>query len=330
MHIEPLTTLEDLEVLRPEWSRLYARCLDATPFQSPEWLLTWWRHLGGGDLFVLALREQEQLVGVAPVFFHEWQGRRQVSPIGVSFSDYFDLLVLPEYASQGVGMIFDALARERSRWDICILPEVRQGSPLLTVPSTANLSVKIEPTDVCPVLTLPSSFDEFMTALTPHHRRNLRRAQRLLDQMGGGQIELADVDTVPEFMEALFRLHQVRWQEHDEPGVLKTINVQEFHCEVAAEFVRSGMLRLYGLRRDGAIASVMYDFSSHDRVYAYLGGFDPELDRASPGALLTLNAIRQAIQAGCREYDFLRGAEDHKYVWGARDRHNYRLVLTAR
>ncbi len=328
MRIEPITTTEGLEALRPEWSRLFAQCPDATPFQSPEWLLPWWRHLGGGELFVLALRDKAHLVGVAPLFFHEWQGRRQVSPIGVSQSDYFDLLLLPEYVSEGVQIVFDALVQAQSRWDICILPEVREGSPLLNASTTGHWSLTIEPTETCPVLNLPSSADEFASGLAAHHRRNLRRAQRLLDEMGGGQIELADANTVREFMEALFRLHTARWSQENEPGVLGAASVREFHCQVAWEFLRSNMLRLYGLRRNGTIASVMYDFASHNRVFAYLGGFEPELDRASPGTLLTFNAIRQAVQAGCREYDFMRGAEYHKYIWGARDHQNFRLVLT--
>lgn len=329
MQIESITTVAGLEVLYPEWLYLFEQCPDATPFQSPEWLLPWWQHLGGGELFVLALREQGRLVGVAPLFFHEWQGHRQVSPLGVSISDYFDFLLLSDLASEGTALIIQTLAAERSGWDICILPGLRDGSLLLNPVLHGGLTAAVEPTDICPVLSLPSSSEEFTNGLSAHHRRNLRRAQRVLDQAGGGQIEIAEANTVSEFIEALFRLHQARWRAHDDLGVLEGANVQAFHCDVAARFAKRGMLRLYGLRRNGVIASVMYDFASHNRVYAYLGGFDPALDRASPGVLLTLNAIQQSINDGYREYDFLRGAEDHKYVWGAHDRQNFRLVLTA-
>src|SRR4030067_88363 len=131
MHIEEITTLQALEELRPEWARLWEQCPDATPFQSPEWLWSWWRHLGGGELLVLAVRRAGVLVGLAPLFFHAWQGRRQISPLGVSYSDYFDFLLLPDVAQVGVEMIWQHLVELRSQWDVCILPELRDGSPLL-------------------------------------------------------------------------------------------------------------------------------------------------------------------------------------------------------
>ena len=327
MHIEQIETIQAMEQLRPEWARLWEQCPNATPFQSPEWLMSWWRHLGGGELRVLAVRRAGVLVGLAPLFLHAWQGRRQISPLGVSYSDYFDFLLLPDIAQVGVEMIWRHLVQLRSQWDVCILPELRDGSPLLRASIPSELKSKIELAQVCPVLVLPPTVDEFMAKLPAHHRRNLRRAQKLIETSGGLRIERANEKTLPEFVNALFRLHQARWQQQDEPGVLSSANVQAFHREVMTDFQTRGMLRLYAMRRGDAITAVMYDFASGGRTYAYLGGFDPQLEQASPGTLLTFHAIQAAIQEGCREYDFLRGAENHKYVWGAQDRQNWRLTL---
>ncbi|MBI4787167.1 MAG: GNAT family N-acetyltransferase [Chloroflexi bacterium] len=327
MRIEEITTFQALEALRPEWSRLWEQCPNATPFQSPEWLLPWWCHLGGGELLVLALRDEGTLVGLAPLFIHEWQGRRQVSPIGVSYSDYHDVLLMPDVARAGAELILQRLAELRSRWDVCVLPELRDGPPLLSAAIPNELRAQVTPLEPCPVLALPATAGEFVAQLSAHHRRNLRRACRLLEKGGRAQIERANEATRAEFVNALFRLHGVRWQEQNEPGVLSNPNVQRFHCDVTADFLRRGILRLYALRRNGAIDAVLYGFASGGRFYAYLGGFDPQLEQASPGTLLTFHAIQEAIREGCREYDFLRGAENYKYMWGARDRRNWRVTL---
>jgi CelD/BcsL family acetyltransferase involved in cellulose biosynthesis len=176
------------------------------------------------------------------------------------------------------------------------------------------------------VLALPSTVEEFTEGLAAHHQRNLRRAWRLLEKNGPAEIEQAETGTVGDMLQALFRLHEARWEKRHQPGVLDDARVRAFHAAAAAGLQGRGLLRLYGLRQNGEIKSVLYDLVLGDRVYAYLGGFDPALDRASPGTLLTFHAIQEAIREGCREYDFLRGAENHKYSWGARDRRNYRLL----
>ena len=88
------------------------------------------------------------------------------------------------------------------------------------------------------------------------------------------------------------------------------------------------MLRLYRLRIAGTVVGVYYGFHCHGKAYAYLGGFDPDMTRLSPGAQLLHHAICAAIAEGAREFHFLRGGESYKYCWGAVDRFN--LVRTFR
>ncbi len=45
-----LERLGDLDALRREWRLLWQRCPTATPFQSPDWLIPWWRRYGDGRL----------------------------------------------------------------------------------------------------------------------------------------------------------------------------------------------------------------------------------------------------------------------------------------
>jgi len=52
---------------RPEWSQFLRKIPAATPFQMPEWLVTWWNHFGSGALRVMAFRHNRELVGVLPL-----------------------------------------------------------------------------------------------------------------------------------------------------------------------------------------------------------------------------------------------------------------------
>jgi CelD/BcsL family acetyltransferase involved in cellulose biosynthesis len=76
------------------------------------------------------------------------------------------------------------------------------------------------------------------------------------------------------------------------------------------------------------VGEVQYNLSAKGRVHAYLSGFDPQWSRFSPGAVLLGYSIRQAIEEGAIEFDFLRRPEPFKYAWGAHDRFNRELVLS--
>src|SRR5919198_431245 len=95
--VEEVTTTEALEKLHPEWSALWARCPTATPFQSPEWLIPWWRHIGEGELWTLACRSEGRLVGLAPLYIYRRPGtaQREVFPVGIATTDYLDALLAP-------------------------------------------------------------------------------------------------------------------------------------------------------------------------------------------------------------------------------------------
>ena len=57
MRAEVLTADAALRALGPEWEALWRRAGDrATPFQSPAWLLPWWRAFGTGRPRAATLR----------------------------------------------------------------------------------------------------------------------------------------------------------------------------------------------------------------------------------------------------------------------------------
>src|ERR687888_114117 len=108
LDIEEVTTIEALEKLRPEWSALWARCPTSTLFQSPEWLIPWWRHIGEGELWTLSLRHAGRLVGLAPLYIYVKPGssERELFLVGIATTDYLDALFDPAYAHYDAAAIF--------------------------------------------------------------------------------------------------------------------------------------------------------------------------------------------------------------------------------
>jgi CelD/BcsL family acetyltransferase involved in cellulose biosynthesis len=304
-----IDSLQGLESLRSEWTALYERCPNATPFQSPQWLIPWMRRMyKGGEIWTLAIREYGELIGFAPIF--RWGvDQRTISFLGAGISDYGDILFAPGKERECIAAVWDLLEIRRDRWDRIDLKELRRESGLLEGQSPEVCSV-------CPVLDLA----RYPATMDRKHRTDVRRAQNKLQKHAQLQFELANEQDLTTKLEEFFRLYELRW------GEMET-SLRKFHTEVASEFLATGSLRLCLLRIDGAAAAAIYAFTEGKTLYFYLSGYDPSLAKSSPGAVLVGWMIERAIEEGMLEADFLRKPEAYKYLWGAQDRVTYKLCL---
>jgi CelD/BcsL family acetyltransferase involved in cellulose biosynthesis len=319
--------LAELERLRPAWMALWRRARGATPFQSPDWLIPWWRHIGEGELLTIAVFDEAEgrLVGLAPLYLYApGSGERAVFPLGIATTDYLDALAEPGWEAAVMSVVFGHLAKLDSRWDACEWPQLRPGSVLLQGAPPPGWTDETAQGEGCPVLPLPSTPEELRAVVPPRMLQNLRTARHRADRQGELRWECADERSLEEVFEALLRLHRARWAARGEPGVLASGAVQAAHRASLPGLLRSGVLRLHALRLDGAIIAALYALADRPgggdrRVYYYLGGFDPDRAALSPGALILGHAIEMAVREGAVAFDFLRGQEAYKLRWGARD-----------
>src|SRR5512145_2121091 len=96
---------EDFSEIDPAtWNALVQHSIADTPFSRHEYLSEWWKTLGGGEwgrseiapplLVLVSATENDQLVGLAPLFIEEWDGRRALMLVGsIEISDYLALIV---------------------------------------------------------------------------------------------------------------------------------------------------------------------------------------------------------------------------------------------
>src|ERR1700737_3152068 len=91
-----LTTTQQLEATGRDWLDLWRETSDATPFQSPMWLLPWWRHFGSNDLNVITIRDGGRLRSLAPLYVIREDDESLGLFLGTGISDYLDVLgVIP-------------------------------------------------------------------------------------------------------------------------------------------------------------------------------------------------------------------------------------------
>ncbi|MBZ9740851.1 MULTISPECIES: GNAT family N-acetyltransferase [unclassified Mesorhizobium] len=311
------------DALAPHWWKLWGQSTSATPFQSPAWLVPWWRTFAPGDLATVAVWRGGDLIGLAPLYLEHGNTGSKLLPVGISLSDYLDILCAPGIEARVLALIVEKiLSIGWSQWILPDLPEGGAGLAIAHPDLKAGLPTTHGP---CPVLAIAG--DETLAGCVPsRRRRQLRRAFQAASRRG--RIALSSAGGNPQtFLDQLIRLHEARWAGHG-GGVLADVAVEHFHRRSLPLLDAHGLVRCWLFAIDGRTVGAYYGFHHRGRAYAYLGGFEPAYADESPGAILIGHAIAESIREGAREFDFLRGQEAYKYTWGAVDRWTMRRVWT--
>ena len=301
-----------------EWQTFLRSVVPANPFQTPEWLLTWWSHFGSGKLQVLVFRHNGEMAGVLPCFLHEWKGRRQLTPIGAGMTDYLDPLLDQRHSAEIVEGFGRRLAHD-AEWEICDWQELSANTPL------AGLGSVREETP-CSDIVLPSSFEEFIALRPKDLRRNLKRYKEKAEAIAP-VVFTTTGDADPDLLSALIELHRRRWRKSGETGTIASNRAAGFVRDVAAALARRGMLRMFALRFQERVSAVIMALTTARTTFSYLSAFNPEYERFGFGRELIAQSFRFAHRNGYQEWNFLRGEEPYKCSWGARRIAKCRLVL---
>ena len=327
--VSEVTDSDGLAQLEPAWRDLLARAADPTPFQSPEWQATWWRHHGRGRLWVLVAHDNGVMIGLMPLHILRYRSTplRQVRFLGAPLSDFQEILAARGHERAARDAFLGHLAAHARRWDLCDFADQRKGTSLTLGEMPAGVRPLLVHHRVCPFIPLSASWDEFAKRLSKNMRTNVGRRRRQVAKQFRAEYDLADAATLPAAMEELFRLHNARWRRRGVSGAFAGARMQRFHHEVAAKFLERGWLRLHRLRLDGETRAAFYCFQLGRRVYYYLSGFDVAFGKFSIGNVLMAQAIERAIADGADEFDLLRGDETYKFAWKAEERETLRLIL---
>jgi CelD/BcsL family acetyltransferase involved in cellulose biosynthesis len=306
----------ELAPLEAEWRELWQRSSRATPFDSPDWLVPWWRAFGTGTPLVATLRTNGgRLDGILAGYPSR---DRTVRCIGAGVSDRLDALLADGLGTEEAGWLLACLAAGAPGDTRAIdLDGLAASSPLLGAIAPPGWIAERFPSGSCPTVSLPCQTNQRVD----YYRRRLARMATL-------RVELADTASVAAATETLITLHGARWAVRGEAGVLADDQVARFHREAAARLCAAGLLRLVTLWVDDAAAAACYGFTAKGRAYYYLGGFAPAWARFNAGTVAIAHAIELADREHARAYDFLRGCEQYKYRWGATDRLIWQLRLS--
>ncbi len=310
--VREIRTLAELSAEREAWTDLVDRVPGATPFQTWEWVSGFARYDRCRPRVLVLQERAGRWVGVLPACERPSAipGVRQIELIGGRLSDYPDILVDSAQRPACEQRISEWLARLLGR-PVALIRSQRDVPPRWLPP----LPFRVVATDETVVVPLPADREQFMQSLSTKFRSTLRRNQRRLASASAEFHSPADERELRAAMPVLFHLHQLRKNSQGERGRFYDPRWCEALTEIAVALQARGVTHLTIMRIDGTPAAASFDFRLHGTQYTYQYGMNPQLRAFSPGKLLTLKVLEDAIGAGMERCNFGRGLEEYKLQW---------------
>jgi CelD/BcsL family acetyltransferase involved in cellulose biosynthesis len=334
MKIDLLTDASAFETLETEWNDLLRRSVSDTLFLTWEWQTIWWKHLGAGELRVITLREDNgTLIGIAPLFEEIWNdGTKAMSLIGcVDVSDYLDLIVARGREESVYAALLDTITRaDFPAWGgglhLCTLPETSPtNTQLKAIAQARGLEVEWRLHDVSPVIDLPDDWDAYLGSLEKKQRHEVRRKLRRVEELQNRWYAIDAAEPIDAAIADFIELHK---KSRPDKHLFMDQRMQRFFVEMTRQLNARGWLQLNFLEIEGERAASILNFIYNDTVLSYNSGYDPlKYGALSPGIVLFARSIQDAIAANRRRFDFLRGDEEYKYRFGAKDTRVYELHI---
>lgn len=322
------------EIESHTWNALVEQSIADTPFSRYEYLSQWWKTLGGGEwqsaeLVLVSAEENDQLVGIAPLFIAEYEGRKTLLLLGsIEISDYLDLIAREEDLPRFLSGFLDFLASSHGdAWSALDWYNLSDDSLTLAALKTESetrgwtyLEEVYRPT---PRIALNGSFEDYLARIDKKQRHEIRRKMRRAAESGRVNFYVVDknADIEPE-LESFFHLMV---QDANKANFLHPAMREQMIATLRAAH-KGGYLWLSFLEVDGVKAASTLCFDYKNKLWGYNSGVSFDYKDLSPGWVIMGYDIQWCCDNGRYEFDFMRGDEEYKYRMGGVNR----FVMRAR
>jgi CelD/BcsL family acetyltransferase involved in cellulose biosynthesis len=305
----------------PEWPELLARDPNRQVFAFPEWNRAWWAEFKTGkELFLLAMRRGEDLVGIVPLY-RKLDGERRLLRFvgGIDLTDYLGPICSLEDRDDVAEALVAWLATNEIEWDELDahnMPVPLGFAEFLVERADAHgFSYTLDEEETSAVLTLPTSWEEYLAGLGSKDRHELRRKMRRFERdHPDAAIRSTAADTLDLDLKTFVEMHR---GASGEKGSFMRPEVAAFFERMAHVGLEEGWLRMDSLEVGDRAIAMTFGFQIERKFYLYNSAYETDLARLSPGLVLTAKLVERSIEEGLELFDFLRGSERYKSQLGA-------------
>lgn len=311
-----------------EFTELWAQTEEAWRwsclFVLPFWLENVCRHLRPGvDPYILAVQEDRKPIGCVPLCI---DGATAEFLGGHDVCDYQDLICETGRQQQVMESVIAHLADQGvRRLDLRTL----RPDGLILAALTSILPPPVEnnlvPDEATYETALPDNWEGYLQQLDGKQRHEVRRKLRRLENQARIDYRcieaIGSADAQAETFITLFR------RNRPDKAAFMTGAMETYFRRLIRESAERRLLRLCFLDVNDQPAAGVLCFDYLGTRYLYNSGYDEQFESLSVGVLSKVLSIRNAIESGCRHYDFLKGTEVYKRRIGGRHTPLYRCTI---
>jgi len=281
------------------------------PFVRRDLLNAWHRHRGQDGTVLLV----ESAAALLPLF----QDTTSLRFVGeADLTDYHSPLGASDAIRSLAGAFFAGVAAGTTV-TLDSLP-AEAATPLETGLVDAGIDIARDQYEVAAVLTLPGSFDEWLSTIGKKERHEVRRKRRRFEEeLGPPHLERV---SGPDALATFADMHR---SASGDKGTFMTPDMTALFFDLHHN--AGAVIDVLSSHAGDPVAAA-FGFEDDTGYYLYNSAYSPNARSASPGIVMLASLIERAIGAGKTVFDFLKGDEPYKFRHGAQPRPLYSLTGT--
>jgi len=323
----------NFNLLQADWNRLTDANADLTIFQRFEWLESWWRAFQDGqELYILAIREGETLIGLAPLMrktLRLWGFPvLQIGFIADEVSDYCRLIAAPGREAEVSQAALEYMQAHRNDWHILRFNEMPESALAAISEGVGAFTFPFSRKEAGKTFRIPTrtqSWDIYWENISKRLRVKFERQRRLL-----GEYELkmySGAEITPE------RVAQITELNHRIPiakragSIFLNESYRRFHCDYLFNSTLREYIVLAVLYLGPKPVAYHYSFCYKDRLCVYNVNYDDLFRRFSLGLFMDIMSAKNAFESGYIAIDYLRGDYQFKKSYNTLMSQNYEATI---
>jgi CelD/BcsL family acetyltransferase involved in cellulose biosynthesis len=314
-----------VDQLAPQWRDLCSRASSDEPFYRPEWIGAYLRAFQPeGHFLSLTAQRAGRLTALLPLV--EEHGFlcglpvRKLRGTANVHSCRFDLVRHTGAEGESAVKAIWQSIRDRLEWDVIELPDVPEGGGaemLLDAARNDGYPTGQWPTMESPFVPLEGVTDPALIPNNSHFRQNLRR--RLRKARERWDLRLRRIDTSePGGLGSFYQVESGGWKGQRGSAIACENATMRFYNEIARVAALNGYFSLYLLEFGDQVVAGHFGLVYAGRYYTPKVAYDERFHTYGPGHLLVDAVLRDCLQQGLTEFDFLGPRMAWKDEW-ARD-----------
>jgi len=329
MEVEIITDKAGFLRLEQFWDPLVTRAGIVNVFLTFGWLATWYDHFGSQQqLLIIVVRDDEGVIGIAPLAITRREGFRRLGSIGAGLADYEDFIIAQDTEREALLEAIFLAADRVEGWDIFQLNKMPGDSANLE-PLTAVLQRRPGPPpslrtfSTAPYISIKTPWEDYWLGLNKRFRTDSERRLRRLEREKGAisYHEPTDLTELNHYLELLIRWHLVRRKQiKGDYSLFENTTKIEFYKDLARWCFSTGWLSMVAMRSGAETVAIHFGFNYAGKHFYMIPTFNDAYSRYAPGRLLLIHLVQESFDRGFKEFDMCYGDEDYKFSFNPQTR----------